>query len=339
MLQVLDKASDLLEAHRRIREAFKASGAQGMIRNVGFPGGNMDVKIQWAKQLGIWHASLVFPGDRLWNGFGTTPPQGKKSLSLVCEINFPTHGIDRRVGGVVVSNGRGELILGHRGKIGGGKVGVSKTAFWELFEGKRLTVQDGDRESEIAVVADFGSPRFLKQLRAFVFDVQEIREAAAEANRQVSEQAEKADKAAQKKFQVKVGGDEFAGTKEYTIKQKISAECNHGLIVKELRRQLEKLNHKVGKDQYRDLYVHKNGKVTTLFEVKPSLDPQSVYTAVGQLIVHSADLKPRPKLYFVAPEGLGEGLRRALSSVKINVLELRWEGDTPTFPGLSKERL
>lgn len=337
MVQVLDKASDLMEAHRRIRKAFQISGALEMKRNVGFPGGNMDVNIRWAEEFGIWHAARVYPGDRLWNGFGTMLPEKGKSLSLVCEINFPTHGIDRRVGGVVVSDGKGRCILGHRGKIGGGKVGVSKTAFWRLFEGKSLLVLDGKQESRIAVVAGFDSPRFLAQLQAFVLDVERIRNEASTANCPVPQDGGTASMAPHGKFQVQAVGDEFAGTKEYTIRRKILAECNHGLIVKALRRGLERLGYQVGKDQYRDLYVHKNGKVTALFEVKPSLDRQSVYSAIGQLIVHSSDLVPRPKLYFVAPEGLGEGLVKAFRGVGISVLELQWEGDTPTFPGLSKE--
>jgi hypothetical protein len=338
MLQVISKSGELLEAHRNIREAFKKFGAETLSRNVGFHGGNMDVKIQWAEELRIWHAGRILPGGRLWNGFGTmSPKSGKGSLSLVCEINFPRVGIDRRIGGAVLSDGEGRRILGHRGKIGGGKKGVCKQTFWNRFEGKRLVVQDGDRESEIAVVADFHSPRFLKQLQWFVFEVERIRtvETRETSDRGTARTKAHGGGSAEKKSSVS-WHDEFAGTKHYLVKQRISAECDHGLIVNALRQKLEALNHSVGNDAYRDLYVHRNGRMTALFEVKPSPDLQSLYTAIGQLIVHSTGLKRRPTLCLVAPKGLPLQIRNALSAVKIHLLEFEWHKGAPRFERLAE---
>lgn len=338
MPEVISTSSKLLDAHRLISEAFKTHGAVTLRRNVGFPGGNMDINIQWAEDLGIWHAPGIFRGDRLWNGFGTMSPENRsKSLSIACEINFPWAGINRRFGGVLISDGEGRWILGHRGKIGGGKKGVSKKRFWNCYQGKRLTVSDGDREAEIALVADYQSPRFLRQLHWFVLEVERIRASVKQPGRPAPAHAAKT-----------LGGldpritkthswhEEFAGSKEYAIqKKKIYSEVDHGPVVNALRRELQELRHQVGNDKHRDLYIYRNDRITALFEVKPALSLPDLYTAIGQLIVHSAALKPRPKLILVKPKGpTPEWMSAALSAVNIRTLEFEWHGGAPKFERL-----
>ena len=58
--------------------------------------------------------------------------------------------------------------------------------------------------------------------------------------------------------------------------------CDHGIVVKHLRRCLQEQGHSTGKDRFRDLYVHRKGRITSLFEVKTDTSTASIYSAVGQ---------------------------------------------------------
>jgi len=329
--RVLERASEIRRVRKDILAAFRNHGAKSVRANLGFQGENVDVQVLWAEDLGIWLAPSVISGSRYWNAFGTMDPHGG-SVPITCEVNLPLHGIDRRVGGIAVADEQGRTILVHRGRIGGGREGIGSELFWSHYEGKRLTVWDGDRETDVAAVAEIGSPRFVRQVQFFVQEVERIK--ALVAKGQPGEQGGAAPHAGPEKFEIKAIGDEFAGTKTYTVSRTVNAVCDHGPIVKKLRELLGKRGYSTGKDTFRDLYVYHGKKVTSLFEVKPSTDRQSIYSAVGQLLLHSVDLNPRPKLFFVAPAAISASLRATLQLISIEVLGFEWEDGEPIFPGL-----
>jgi hypothetical protein len=292
--------------------------------------------VLWAADLGIWYAPAVISGSRYWNAFGTKDPQGS-SVPITCEVNLPLHGIDRRIGGAAASDEQGRTILVHRGRIGGGREGIGAELFWSHYEGKRLTVWDGDRDTDVAAVAELGSPRFVRQIQFFVHEVERIKTLVSDGQQgEISSRSGGSRTEKPGTFEIKDLGDEFAGTKTYAVSRTVSAVCDHGPIVKKLRELLCDAGHSTGKDTFRDLYVHRKQKVTSLFEVKPSTDRQSIYSAVGQLLLHSADLTPRPRLFFVAPDDLSDPLRTTLRRIGIEVLGFRWESDDLIFPDLGR---
>jgi len=330
--RVLERAAEIRRVRKEIVAAFRKHGAKPVRANLGFRGENLDVRVLWMEDLGIWLAPSVISGSRYWNAFGTKSPHGG-SVPITCEVNLPLQGIDRRIGGIAVADEQGRTILAHRGRIGGGREGIGAELFWSHYEGKRLTVWDGDRETDVAAVAEIGSPRLVRQIQFFVREVERIKALAAhsEPDEQTPGTGGQPGPA---RFEIKSLGDEFAGTKTYTVSRKVNAVCDHGPIVGKLRELLGKLGYSTGKDTFRDLYVYRGKKVTSLFEVKPSTDRQSIYSAVGQLLLHSVELNPRPQLIFVAPAGISAALRAALQQVGIEVLEFEWEDGEPVFPGL-----
>jgi hypothetical protein len=72
-----------------------------------------------------------------------------------------------------------------------------------------------------------------------------------------------------------------------------------------------------------------------LFEVKPDTSTTSIYSAVGQLLIHSVAQASQPKLVFVTPEELSIQTRNKLKKIGIDVLGYRWVDDEPDFPGLT----
>lgn len=104
---------------------------------------------------------------------------------------------------------------------------------------------------------------------------------------------------------VKYFSSEFSGKKK--VKSKASTEANvvHGYVVDQLKKFVEQnfKNTVVFNTQKIDLAIDLDGEITKIFEVKTSIDTQSIYTAVGQLFMHSTGI-PNVSRIIVLPEPL-----------------------------------
>jgi hypothetical protein len=330
-LRIVADADIMTNARDQIITAFRRHGADRVSTVIGYPGGNQSSKVYWAEDLGIWFAWDVIAKSRYWNAFGTWNPKQNKMVPICCEINFPLSGIDRRISGAVAEDERGRLFLVHRGQIGGGRKGIGAELFWKHFDGEPSSVIDGDRETELVVVGSIESPRLLRQIQFFVREVERIKALAHPPDDQASPE-----NAGGESIEIEDIGEEFEGTKTYTLTRKVDAACDHGIIVNRLRRLLRKQGYSTGKDRFRDLYVHRKGRIASLFEVKPDTSTTSIYSAVGQLLIHSIVQVTRPKLVFVAPEDLSVQTRNKLKKIGIHVLGYRWVDGEPDFPGLGQ---
>lgn len=98
---------------------------------------------------------------------------------------------------------------------------------------------------------------------------------------------------------------EFSGKKK--VKSKVSTEANvvHGSIVDQLKQFVEQnfKNTIVFNTPKIDLAIELDGEITTIFEVKTSIDTQAIYTAVGQLFMHGTGI-PNVSRIIVLPESL-----------------------------------
>lgn len=332
-LRIIADADIMKEARNQMISAFRRDGAERVSTVIGYPGGNQSSKVYWAEDLGIWLACEVIEKSRYWNAFGTWNPKQNKTVPICCEINFPLSGIDRRIGGAVAEDERGRLFLVHRGHIGGGRKGIGAELFWKHFDGKPSIVVDGDRETELVVVGSIESPRLLRQIQFFVREVERIKKLAHSPDDHASP-----DNAGGESVEIQDIGEEFERTKTYTVTPNIDAACDHAIIVNRLRQRLRKQGYSTGKDRFRDLYVHRNGGITSLFEVKPDTSTTSIYTAVGQLLIYSVVQTSKPKLVFVAPEELSVQARIKLEKIGIDVLGYRWLDGEPDFPGLAERQ-
>lgn len=115
---------------------------------------------------------------------------------------------------------------------------------------------------------------------------------------------------------------EFSGKK--TVKSKESTEANvmHGHVVDQLKEFVEKnfRNSVVFNTQKIDLAIELDGEITTIFEVKTSIDTQSIYTAVGQLFMHGTGI-PNVNRIIVLPEPLeNEATTNCLRELGIQVI-------------------
>ena len=98
-------------------------------------------------------------------------PHLDKSNSIVVEINFPFDGINRRIGGAFGKTETGEIVVLHRGKIGGGREGIGKQLFFNHFRGDLVMANDDDQTNTFCLIGTLSSPYFGKQVADFIAEV------------------------------------------------------------------------------------------------------------------------------------------------------------------------
>lgn len=331
MLTVLSKRKDIREAQDRFEKSFKVHGKRTEKIKVGHQGASFPVDVSWSDSLQLW---WTFDSEktRYWCAFGTDEPHWGASLShsITCEINSPHSGIYRSTAGAFAVDEGDQLFVLHRGRIGGGRASIGKGMFTDNFSGTWLTVNDGGRKNDVALVGCLEDKTFPSNVAWFVHEVKRIKEAAIGGKR--------SEAYGKHRFT-----PEFFGLKEYSTSRNVKAECNHGLVVKSLREELESRGLNVANDRYRDLYViGPSGAAKILFEIKTDMSISDVYSAIGQLLFHSTFDKRKPKLVAVLPSSPSKPLGRiqtALAAINIELLPYSWKGRLPIFPSPNLKKI
>lgn len=243
----------------------------------------------------------------------------------------------------------GRIYLIHRGKVGGGKKGVGKSAFlrWytgesetkageqSLHGGELIEMMDGNKVTPVIVIGGLEEPRLLDRLTQFVLCAKEFRQLASTGK--LRQQGKKpAVKAGRTDDSPGLPGGEFAGTKQYTQKRNVVAQCDHGLVVNHLLHLLREEGHVARRDLLRDAYILKGERVTHLFEVKTASNTTSLYAAVGQLLWHGGGGRAN-RLVCVLPHGVDDEVTQRLKALSIRVVVYDWAANNkPEFQGLDE---
>ena len=323
MLKIVEKSSVISEAQVQFESNFKKITDSDIPVTIGYPGGNFGGKASWMGRLGIWLYSFGRKGRHI-NLFGIGKPAENAMIPITCEINFPRNGINRRVGGAFAVDDAGEIVVIHRGKIGGGRKGIGKILFENNYRGALADTMDGTFECSTALIGTLKSTRFPKQVQQFVFEVERIKKLRKTA----AVDEEKKDREG--------FTEEFAGKKKYTTGSMVEAACDHGLIVNALASTLQESGHDVRNDRNRDLFIiGKDDVISTIFEIKTSVNTTDLYSAIGQLLLNSIHITIQPRLILIIPERLSSLRIDKLLKLGIDVLPFKWKGNDPIFPSLS----
>lgn len=139
---------------------------------LGYRGGYEECAIFWSDRLGLYFYSKELQ-SRYWNAFGLSEerPQENSMMLIICEINPPIKGLDRKVQGAFAQDDKGHTWLLHRGRIGGGRPGIGRRLFFDNFRGEAIRIH-GDR---FAVVGNMNTQGFVEHLRDFVEEVDRIK--------------------------------------------------------------------------------------------------------------------------------------------------------------------
>lgn len=287
---------------------------------VGSKGGNMEDDVRYSADLNIW-ISIQKLKNRFWNAFGTGRPKEGKNNSLVGEINFPFADIDRRIAGVFAQEENGNILVLHRGKIGGGRKGVGKKLFTNNFRGDLVTVIDGDIETEFCLVGELNSKHFPRQIANFINEIDRIKNNLESIT----------DFSDLRDFSYT---DEQYGISVTEKNDLVAVERTHGIVVNALAQELKDRRFKIGNDKNRDLFTHDRGQIKILFEVKTSSSTQCLYSMIGQLLLYSIPIRNEVILVAVLPDKLKNCVTKKLNALGIILLYYEWENLTPKFDKL-----
>ncbi len=333
-MRVITQKKEIEGLHQKLMKKLENFASETIIARTGHKGNSFDKEVLYSRDLDIWWDMGGFSegksGVRYWNAFGIGKPIPKRIANIICEINYPEEGINKRVAANWVQDGK-DFLLVHSGKIGGGRRGVGKKGFIENYNGVFEEIDLDELPNEVTVIGSLKDSNLHYQIKNFVYEAARIKDLLV--GKEKVKTANTPLEIIKHSF-----NEEFVGTKEYKHRKgKISATSNHGVVVNDLKKLIEKKGVSVANDQQRDLYIYnKKAKIETVFEVKTSLKSQSIFTAVGQLFVNNARLKPIPKLIYVIPEKPNNNLTKTLQKQNIETLVYTLAEGKTNFYNLEK---
>jgi hypothetical protein len=324
MLKVLEDESFIKKYRRQFVRSFKPFVDHKIQVHLGHPGGAFRAKVFWSSRLGIWMHHEKISGNRCGHAFGVGKPTEKSTVPITCEISFPLHGIDRRMGGALAKDRQGRIFIVHRGKIGGGKKGVGKALFEKYYRGTWAVMEDGLAETPVALVGMLHSPRFVRQVTQFVRKVNQMKDETAHRSPQVEIAFD------EPRFR-----EELSGAGYDRLEWNPDLNCDHGLIVSDLYEVLKEKGFKVGNDITRDLFiVSPKRQITTVFQVMTEPSTAVVHAGISKLLLSGIDLPEKPRLVLTIPRGMDQTLSAKLKKLGIDILEYEWQQDKTVFPDL-----
>ncbi|MCP1220360.1 hypothetical protein NKW45_00665 [Acetobacter orientalis] len=322
MLILIEITKDKKNAQSVLEKSIKSSLRCLGKKNVGHPGGNADQTIYSNGNRLLWVAfgGLTYdqPTLRYWNAFGVYDSKNK-AQNITVEINIPVDSNTAQVSGFFAKDSRtGDVFLMHSGRIGGGRPGIGKSAF--LVWSKANLVEVADAQGQIRhgiIVGKINQIDFVQNIEKFVLNVKKFKDYVI------------SDEVGRDGFNKKVQefdryNKEFSGKKWGERSSEFEYITYHGDIVQKI---YEKRMGELQKDEEVfnsvpiDLFVKKLGFITEIYEVKTGVGRQILYTAIGQLLTHSAIEGAEIKKFLVIPsaEKIPDDLIRAISFLDIQI--------------------
>jgi hypothetical protein len=276
--------------------------------------------IDWDPENVVW-AHFHRQPEKYWNAFGVDDPSQRKTIVNSVQIN-PSRQAHLSTGGAFISDEASDTVfIAHSGRIGGESVGQGDrflTYFDRYFDIVDVHTRRGIKRyilvAEIwdrnlnGLIADF-----VRACAAFKTAGRTYRGTAIRKARELA-------------------SDEYAGTIIYTRKGAVKTIRRHGVIFKALKQQLEKNGiRNLKRDMRRDLYLSQGGR-NVLFEIKTDVN-YSLYTAVGQLMIHGKGMSKSARCFLVSPD-IPSGYAGRLRSLGIGLVTFTEKGRSISFQGL-----
>lgn len=171
-------------AQARFAASFDVLHIAPLTSALGYQSGSATREVSWIPALDIWAHFGLPPGGkseggRYWNAFGIGKPG--PSVNIVCEINPPFRGINRRVAGAFVQDAAGRVWVGHRGKFTISR-GMTMKYFRERYTKPYTSVLDGNSQYNMILIGYLGSSDLPQLLAGFVHEVGRIKGLGRMAN-------------------------------------------------------------------------------------------------------------------------------------------------------------
>lgn len=318
MLELVDDARQIRGAWDKLQKAM-THGSRRVWRRVGTRAGDYKDKLIIREDLGIWAAPSKELSSRRWFPFGVLPLPETGNVSMVVQLNTPLMTTARGMGGCLGCDAHGKLWICHTGRIGGGRDGISRSAFLKWSDRPLVRLQRRNRTAiEVFPIAGVESPEMLEDIADYVHEVHAFKEGHTRPSAKA----------------VKPPFREDEST--YLIEGRVEYEATrfHGVVCNRLIELLSDAGYRVGNDKLRDVVIGKASRPDIEFEIKPAASWQHLYTGVGQLMLHSAGT-PAKRQVLVVPASITDEKRKAIRSLGIDVVIYRTTKRKITFSGLA----
>jgi hypothetical protein len=296
-----------IESPREIRHLNKALSARlrdallhQETRTIGSPHGSFRAKVQFLSDTGndvfYWRGWVSKNQSTVGSLFGHGVPGSNAQLNIDVQFNFPMFEFSRKFGGAFLRHvSTNRVILAHRGIVTLGHGRVPKA---DLFSEIHATVREADTGTgvgEFVLIGELESPPLINDIDAFSSELRRAVRAIKARTAKTSGDEPKMPSSTSTSLGCRLRQyfDEFSGKRQLKGRRRSVADCYHGTVVRKVRDAFDGPAETL-KSQAVDLTVI-TGKRVYLFEVKTSSNPQSIYTAIGQLAAHApavADYAP-----------------------------------------------
>jgi hypothetical protein len=274
-------------------------------RRIGYPGGNQTRKVFFLEDNGtdsLWYANWqTTKSPKMVTLLGHSQFGSDAWLAIDVQLNYPVNVFSRRTGAAFLEDEiTGEIVLAHRGIVTL-RQRVAKDKVLEALAEDVIEARVSEkRTDEFVFVTSLSATnivsnlsRFSRKLRAAVrelgeeVDLDESDDDGEETLQSGNEDGSKGIILRGKRVDaLREYFAEFSGARRTFIPKQSFPVSNHGKVVDALNEEMQNREGKTLKSRAIDL-VADFEKTALLFEVKTGADTQSIYTAIGQLIVHS----------------------------------------------------
>ncbi len=336
MLRIVENEREKKSAQKAFVDRLRSAWPQRERRVIGWRPDSREMNI--AHDRSFWFASARLaashPIPRYWNSIGQYQPDGE--LQIAVEINIPIESNSRTVSGFFARDDKTrKLYLMHDGGVGGGRPGVGRDAFLAWSSPTLVEAEDSNNEVRVGIiVTPLESKRIGLYVSRFARTVVAFKEAVR--NGEVNSIPIKEAKRTYSDY-----FREFSGKTKGQRAREFEYIARHGDIVEALSHWRRKhfgsqgsaSGDRIVKNIFIDLGIASSaGHLTELYEVKTNVDRQTLYAAIGQLVVHEERAKDLRR-FVVLPKlsSIPGDVLRAFNRLKIQVLRFSITDDEVTI--------
>jgi len=326
-LTKIEQMRDQASAWHALERAFVRDATRTK-RSLGAGFGSRDCPLLVREDLQTWMSKPIeIARGYIWVPFGTLPMKPLGNLNMVVQLNRPTPRTRGRIKGALLAvDGAGDRWICHTGDLGGNRAGIAGKSFLGWTNRPAVDVVDSQGKVARALpVARVGDPGMATDVAAFVREVAAFKDGGSK-RRSSDPDSESA-----------FTGDSSEREGAFAVAPRAGYEAvrHHAMVRNRLAHLLSDVRPDVTRDLARDIIVGKPERPELEFEVKPLADPQSVYTAIGQLMMHSVK-HPARRRVAVLPSRLRAEYRSALGKLGIDLVTFTVNRHRIEFDGLDR---
>jgi hypothetical protein len=331
MLVLLNSQKEKATAQKQLENTFKSKLKNQGKRKIGFRvggGGTNPILPMYSNGSGLlWFSTTPVEDEhtpRYWNATGIFDPS-KAAQAISVELNIATKSNQQVSGYFAKDIENGYTYLLHSGRLGGGKPGIGKSSFLAWSKQSLTSVQKDDGKTQWGILLGrIDEPSLLKRVEIYVRLVAEFKELATKNQLNDKKFLQYLEDFEENEADSERFNKEFFGRKKGKRKENFDYITKHGDIVNTLYKELLSKSKKeeiVFNTKLVDVGVKISKKLVEIYEVKPRITTQNIYTALGQLLIHSKGEKQIKKILVLPEEeNLSPEIERILSSLGIEIL-------------------